>query len=274
MALRAGAGLPEAVWLRRVALAEQGLAQRGRAAGQRSKVILHVADMVSVSLTTTSTTKQTVTEVEVCGGPADSQLLSAVAAAFPHIDTLRVEHLAGVLPAPALLTQLRVLQLFIGDATPQDMARQCASVAPYLQQITTLDFNCTEVSWGVPSIHVSALIRATSTSLRCLVSKQALDDRSVAQLCKHAPNLEHITCSTIGAGPNRGQSEWNLRELVATEWIRNLHDLVRLPQSPPGLSTSTPTLSADVVNSQVGVHMHYPICIIRIIRYASFAMSI
>ncbi len=109
----------------------------------------------------------------------------------------------------------------------------CASIAPYLPQITTLNLgsNQKQLPWA-------SVLTAVSNTLTRFTTTHVLTDELVGCLCEHAPGLVHLGCSKSGYATSlsdkHAEATWGVRKLcyegrLSAEW------LVKLPQSLDGL---------------------------------------
>ncbi len=274
VALLAFDGLSSAAWQRRAAKAEQVLrALRSRDA----KLVLrlptpHLAalqDVISLqreaaAVVTELVLRQQYSSAEPGTEGADTWWLNALPAAFPNLRTLRLTHLCGLLPPPALLPHLRDLDVQlcafekyrVRAAYPYTAEQLCESITPYLPQLTALSvgqyINHEDSQWPM-----HALFTTVTTTLKRFSTPSEMCTPSIQFLLQFAPNIEQLSMLTYfrqqGGSADFTEDEtdatWAVKELVqsvAWEHARCIPtgvawdavSLAFLPHSPTGLRLS------------------------------------
>ncbi len=248
-------GMSPAVWQRRLACAERGLMARGLQHRGTTTLILHLptpnhAAQQSV-LSLAPVAGAAVTELDLRQCPAETgqdlahtDWLHGLPAAFPHLRSLRVSRLCGRLPPPAVLTHLRELHLHLVAAQSQgstgcSIAEMCASIAPYLPQITTLTLSSTQhrLPWA-------SVFSVASTTLTHFTTPDVLTDELVGCLCEYAPGLVQLGCSSVSGKltltGKHAESTWRVKHL-SCECVDIEHGLARLPRPPAGGAVLVPS---------------------------------
>ncbi len=296
--LLAYGGQSEAAWQRRLACAEQGLVLRGPQPNTKLVLRLPTPNPAAVQsiLSVSEAAGRAVTELEVrqCQSSESrtegvhTPWLQALPAAFPNLRTLRINRLCGCLPPPASLPHVTELDLhLIPRATPTPAAAAqasteqdqpcspahtvhelCASIAPYLAQITTLTLSIESGRAIVPlAVPWVALFTSVSHTLTHFTTSAGVSDELVRLLCEYAPQLQRL-CGTLGAlwtGLNEDHSgaTWAVTDVQSNCF--DMLDLARLPSRPTGAAVvllpdqgGVIRLRTLISDAEVGAHMHAP----------------
>ncbi len=238
-------GMGEAAWQKRLAAAEADLCARGRSSdGRRStKLLLHFPTHNTAALLSalglSPAAREAVTELELRereNGEAQSAdlhtaWLRVMPAAFPTLHTLRLDHMCGRLPSPALLPHLRVLHVVLRDRQPQDNhAAKCASIGPYLPQLTIL--SVWEGMHGYPSIKWASILTSAAPALTHFSTNSSKSHQYIPLLLKHAPQLQHLTGCVCVTSSNLSGDSWAVKSISLKHGDLDLGGAALLPQSP------------------------------------------
>ncbi len=257
--LRARAGLGEAAWQRRLARAEQDLAERGPGT---TTIVLRVPTphptALQSALSLPEPASRSVTALKVLQydypSTADSNTVQGAPQPWPAADTfpirtLHLNHMCGPLPSPALLPNLRELQvhLWAGCWLTKHTAQvtrtfqvRCASIAPFLTQLESLSvMGCWHTShvitWeAVFGSTVSTSLRQFETDIR----SPSQTSQIIPLLITHAPQLEQLSCPLAEAGDASSATSggtWALKRFVC-RYVREASKLASLPATPAGLT--------------------------------------
>ncbi len=263
--LRANGATSAAACAMHQARAEQRLAQR---AGRSNAVVLQMSSFSDTALhallSIAPAASSAVTELAVqLAEPRwrenehaviHTPWLSQLPAVFSNLRTLRMNCVRGCLPTPSSLPHLRELHLApdpcgeLHNVAPTAMcsrADMCDSVAPYLQQIHTLELRGF-VRW-------SRMLTTASHTLRVLETDMYLTDDLVRLVCKQTPKLERLICSRsdINISSDHSQAEWSVREVGC--WY-NAEKLAKLPRSPGDVLRLSPSKDQDQVSVYFTIH--------------------
>ncbi len=282
-------GLSEAVWQRRLARAEQALITRGPGQRRGTKVLLriptpHPTALQSI-LSMSEAASQCYAALEVQqydyptaagpnAAPNPPQPWPAVVA--PHIHTLILNHMCGPLPSPALLPQLRELQVHVwaDHRWPVDTGRAesrrrvegyCASIAPYITQLTSL--TVLDAGGAAGTNPWPALFGSTvSTSLKHISSDFSQVDQILQQLLQRAPRLERVGLSVGSVKDTFSDKTWSVTELVC-HFVYRADELVSLPSTQTELTVrAAGTDELDIFFDVVGRQVRYHIANCNVVR--------
>lgn len=284
--LHVHAGLDGAAWQRRLTAAEPVLAARGGTARRDTAMIFHTpmanAAAAQALFNMAEAAMHAVTQVDLheIGGMdrsgVQSEWLTVLPAAFPHLTTLHIDSLSDTLPSPDQLTLLKVLDVCLDPklqgsevwyrleqrlarAAPH-MHEMCLSIAPYLAQLCSLSVKCADVNMQIPW---SVLISGTTTTLTQLRTV-CVTDALVGGVCAHAPNVTWLSCSWLDHDltAEYAQRTWGVRTLEVAPGLR-ADVLSRLPRASGGLTvcwrdtrTGTPEILYHVQGRQVRFRHH------------------
>ncbi len=281
--LLAYGGLPEAAWERRLASAAPDLAARGLPAGQQRETRLflrlptHIEPALQAVLAMAPEARRCVTALEIRAydysadqsAEPHTAWLQAMPAAFTNLRVLRLQHMCGRLPDPALLPHLGDLHvtLWVGSDLQQNTATitdslsaRCASIAPYTPQLTSLTI------WQEGSLlsvlQWPQIINTGSPSLTHFSTNSGLVDDYLPLLLKHAPGLEHMCCNTDGLTRDFSGSTWDVKRITLPYRMFSAVNLALLPHSSNGVDVSpsegcsTVDIDVPVASREVSIPTH------------------
>lgn len=248
-------GLHDAAWQRRLAHAERTLQARAAAGRQSNRLICDLRTPNSTSLQSFLGLSQqaacavaglVVRQQRRSGGVrvqgVHTLWLQALPAVFASLCTLRIDWLEGCLPLPPLLPHLRELSaVLVWDADladsddsaaagePEDISDVIASIAPYLTQLTSLDFKTN--SMNDLSDEWRELFATSTTTLQRLSTDCELTDTLCELLCTRAPSLTQLGffLTPEDFDPSRCEHTWSVTEVICDYPYPE-----QLPQSPAG----------------------------------------
>ncbi len=274
--LHANKALPEAAWQRRQASAEQALAQR---AGRDTTLALrmfsfsYTAQHSLFNLAPAAASAVTELSVQSFGDwvSQDSALytpwLSQLPAVFSNLRTLQLDRVRGCLPPPFLLPHLRKLHLTLWPSPKSAPIEDiCASIAPYLGKIQSLQIDTIGKSLAPIRIPWIQLFQGVSLTLEALETGEVISDELVAILCVCTPNLATLCVEFPEVGQQgQGFIGEHAGEVWSVQSIRNkggeyrAEQLAMLPFSAGGslcllgCGTQCPSVVYEVASAEVVV---------------------
>lgn len=238
VSLLAHGGLSSRRWQARLKDAEGGLVIRGE---QRlpATLVLRVPTpsqaALKVTLGLSELASGSVTELRVCQQASTEQhegahtaWLHALPAAFPNLTTLTISRLCGCLPPAALLPHLRELSVHLcpapatagaapapGPYAGSTLDDQCASIAPYTAQVSTLHVG-RQWAYRRCDLPWDKLFAARTDTLQRFTTDQCLSNELVWALQECAPKLQHVTAEPGWVNTEQAdgpESNWSVTEL-------------------------------------------------------------